>query len=737
MRKSKNIGDGNFSKSSNFNFLPIFKANPDKEFSLFGIAKKLDIKGKNNIAALHKELVSAANAGKITRIGPDDFKAKIQSGNIILGKVDHVSSRFCYIVSEERESDVKVLTDDMKHALDGDLVKVLVTHESTHGHSEGIITEVLERRKEEFVGRIQVSGNYSFVIVDDKKIHVDIFVPKNDTKGAKNNDKVVVKIIHWDDRDKNPTGLVQKVLGPAGNNEVEMHSIMLEYGLPYEFPEKINEEAEKLDTKISKEEIAKRRDFRKITTFTIDPFDAKDFDDAISVKKVSDEKWEIGVHIADVSHYIQEKSLLEKEAFERATSVYLVDRVVPMLPEKLSNELCSLRPHEEKLTFSAVFEMDNSGKVLSEWFGRTIIYSDRRFTYEEAQEIIENGKGEYAEELILLNNLAKKLKIERYKKGAISFEAVEVKFRLDEKGKPLEVIPKIRKDAHKLVEEFMLLANKKVAEFVFNYKNGRANNTMVYRTHDNPDPEKIKLFSEFAKKFGHKVSAEGNHISKDMNKLMEDIEGKPEQNVLQSLAVRSMSKAKYTTDPLGHFGLAFEHYSHFTSPIRRYPDLMAHRLLFQYLNGKKAPSKDDYEEKCKHSSDMEKRASDAERASIKYKQAEYMQQVIGETLKGMISGITEWGVYVEVIENKCEGMVRISDIKDDYYEFDADNYRLVGKNSKRFITLGDIVEVVVKSVDLNKRTIDMLFAEDDNDEFDTKRNSSKTGRRDNKNKRRR
>lgn len=734
----KNNQDKEAEQSRKFgpsDYVSFLQAHPGKHYSVYGIAKQLNVKGKNNLAKLHKDLLKASHAGRIEHIRNDVFASASQADEII-GTVDHVNPRFAFIVSDETDKDIKVATDDLSHALNGDLVKVRITHKSAHGHNEGIVTEVLEQKRQEFVGRLQLSDRFAFVVIDDRKIHVDLFIPKSDTKGAKNGDKVVASILHWDLRDKNPTGKIEKVLGPSGNNEVEMNAIMLEYGLPTEFSPKVLRESESLSTEITKEEIAKRRDFREITTFTIDPFDAKDFDDALSVRKIGDNLWEIGVHIADVTHYIDEKSILEKEAFERATSVYLVDRVIPMLPEKLSNELCSLRPNEEKLTFSAVFEMDGSANIVNEWIGRTVIYSDRRFSYEEAQEIIDNGKGDFYDELNLLNNLAKKLRGERFKKGAISFEAVEVKFRLDDKGKPLEVIPKIRKDSHKLIEEFMLLANKRVAEFVYNYKNGKSKNTMVYRTHDNPDPEKVKLFSEFAKKFGHTVRLEEKGLAKEFNKLIDNIEGKPEQNVLQNLAVRSMAKAKYTTDPLGHFGLAFAHYSHFTSPIRRYPDMMAHRLIFHYLNHGKPVSKEDYEEKCKHSSDMEKRASDAERASIRYKQAEYMQQVIGEELEGMISGITEWGVYVEIVQNKCEGMVRISEIKDDYYEYDADNYRLVGRNNKRLITLGDMVKVVVKNVDLNKRTVDMLFAED-NDESNPKRftRNSKSGNKGNKRRR--
>jgi ribonuclease R len=497
------------------------------------------------------------------------------------------------------------------------------------------------------------------------------------------------------------------VLGMAGENETEMHAILAEFGLPYEFPTQVIQAAQEIKEDINEAEIKKRRDMRGTLTFTIDPEDAKDFDDALSFKYLDNGNWEIGIHIADVSHYLLPGDILDKEAYRRATSVYLVDRCVPMLPERLSNELCSLRPNEDKLTFSAIFEMDATGKVHNEWFGRTIIHSDRRFSYEQAQEVIETQQGDVVKELTILNTLAKKMRAQRFKDGAISFETIEVKFKLDEKGKPLAVVPKVRKDAHKLIEEFMLLANKKVAEFVFNLK-GKEKNTMVYRTHDAPNPEKLATLSNFAKRFGHTVVLDDeNTIAKELNKLSDEVEGKPEQNVLQSLAIRTMSKAIYSIQPDMHFGLAFKHYSHFTSPIRRYPDVMAHRLLQHYLDGGKSADKEYYIEACEHSSAQEKLAAEAERSSIKFKQVEFMQSSIGEEFAGVVTGVTEFGMFVEIVATKCEGMVRLADLDDDFYEVDMENYRIVGKRNKRMITLGDSVQVIVKSTNLERRTIDL------------------------------
>ncbi|MEM8968559.1 MAG: ribonuclease R, partial [Bacteroidota bacterium] len=574
---------------------------------------------------------------------------------------------------------------------------------------EGEVIEVVERAREEFVGRVEMSARYAFVIPDFRKLYEDIYVRLDDLNGAKHGDKVIVKVTEWPFQDRNAVGKITRVLGKAGEHQAEMHSIIAEFGLPFDFPKSVEQEADKIRAGITKKEIAKRRDFRRVTTFTIDPVDAKDFDDALSIQKLDNGLWEIGVHIADVTHYLRPDTALEEEAQDRATSVYLVDRVIPMLPEKLSNELCSLRPEEEKLTFSAVFEMNDEGQIKKEWFGRTVIYSDRRFAYEEAQESIDTQKGDFAKEIIQLNSLAKKIRDERFGQGAISFETTEVRFRLDEDGTPVEVIPKVRVDAHKLIEEFMLLANKKVAEFVYNYQNKKEKNTFVYRVHDYPNVEKVADFAQFAQRFGYKLHTTDDKISNSINELMLAVEGKPEQDILQSIAIRTMAKAIYTTEAKGHFGLAFKHYSHFTSPIRRYPDVMTHRLLAHYLNGGKSPEAEPYEKLCEHSSEREKRAADAERASVKYKQVEYMAKREQQEFDGIVSGVTEWGVYVEMVQSKCEGMVRMADMNDDYYEFDAQNFRVIGRRRKRIIALGDKVKVKVIKTDLDRRTIDLEF----------------------------
>lgn len=687
----------------------LLNSNFTEAFSIKQILRKLGVRDKKSKELVVEAVLTMDRNGTIAQTRSGSFKSNTEITEIT-GKVDYVNARFAYIISEETEIDTKVYTKNLKNALDGDTVKIRLIGYESDSRAEGEVTEIIKRAREEFVGRLELSPRYAFVVPDNKKMYQDVFVPIEKIKGAKHQDKVIVKIKQWPARDKSPTGEIIEVLGAAGDNTAEMHSIMAEFGLPFYFDKTVNEAAEKIDEDISEKEIKKRRDIRGITTFTIDPADAKDFDDALSIRKLENENYEIGIHIADVSHYVKPDSILEREAFNRATSVYLVDRTIPMLPERLSNNLCSLRPNEDKLTFSAIFELDENANVKNQWFGRTIIHSNRRFTYEEAQERIETQAGDFAEEILILNGLAKKLRDDRFKKGAINFETVEVKFKLDENGKPLGVFPKVRKDAHKLIEEFMLLANKKVAEFIYKMKKGKDKNTFVYRTHDYPDPDKLNTFAIFAQKFGHKLKTEDEQVSKSLNQLIDDIEGKPEQNVLSSLAIRTMAKAKYTTEPKGHFGLAFDHYTHFTSPIRRYPDVMVHRLLQHYLDGGSSVDKDHYEEKCVHSSEMEKRAADAERASIKYKQVEFMQSVEDKVFDGIVSGVTEWGVYVEIIETKCEGMVRMVDMDDDYYEYDEKNFRVIGKRTKKIISLGDQVKVTVKKTDIDRRTIDLEFA---------------------------
>lgn len=680
-----------------------------KGYSPQQLIKKLGLKKKSLIEDLFKLLDALEEEGKVEQLSSGHYKST-RKKKAVTGIVDHVNPRFAYITTgEEGQKDIYVRSSDMASAIHGDSVEVEVSNRRTGENPEGRITSIIKRGRTRFVGRIELSRNFGFVVPDFKKIYQDFFIYPENLNGAVANDKVLFEVTKWADRDKSPEAKVIEILGKTGENEAEIHSIMAEFDLPFRFPENVLHESEKISEGITAEEIKKRWDFRDVLTFTIDPEDAKDFDDAISFRKLENGRYEIGVHIADVTHYVLSGTTLDEDAFDRATSVYLVDRTVPMLPERLSNALCSLRPNEDKLTFAAVFEMDDKGKVYKEWFGRTVIHSDHRFTYEQAQEVIESGQGKFAEELKLLNGLHHILRGDRFKKGAVNFETTEVKFKLDEKGKPLAVVPKVRKDAHKLIEEFMLLANRSVATFIYKMKKGEDKNIFVYRTHDLPDPEKVEDFSRFAKQFGHNLNIESASISRSLNKLMDEIEGKPEQNVLQSLAVRAMAKAKYTTDAKGHFGLAFDHYTHFTSPIRRYPDMMVHRLLQHYLDGGKSVNKKQFEEKCVHSSEREKRAADAERASIKYKQVEFMSMAENKAYEGIITGVTDFGIFVEIVETKCEGMARLADMKDDFYEFDEKNYRVIGRRRKKIYRLGDEVNVRIKKTDIDRRLIDLTF----------------------------
>ncbi len=626
----------------------------------------------------------------------------------VIGKVDITADGSGYVIpDDEFEKDIYISARKLHNALNGDKVKVYIYAKKSGRKNEGEVVEIIERAKTDFIGVIKISERFAFVYVDDKKMLHDIFVPLTDLKGAKNGQKVQVSITDWPEEAKNPIGRVINILGEQGENDTEMNAILAQYGFPLTFPAEVEKEANAIPEEISPEEIKGRRDFRTTTTFTIDPADAKDFDDAISFKKLENGNYEVGVHIADVSHYVLPNSALDKEAYSRATSVYLVDRVIPMLPERLSNGVCSLRPKEDKLCFAAVFEMDDKAIIHDQWFGRTVIHSDRRFSYEEAQQVIETKSGDFREEILKLNELAYILREKKFKAGAISFESTEVKFKLDDKGKPIGVYVKERKDAHKLIEDFMLLANKKVAEFVAKKGKGKQKYTFVYRSHDSPNLETLNNFALFASRFGYKINMKSDkEIAKSLNFLMEDVEGKKEQNVLTQLAIRSMAKAIYTTKKTSHYGLAFDHYTHFTSPIRRYPDVMVHRLLAAYLNGEKSANEEQYEIASSHSSAMEKRAADAERASIKYKQVEYLEENVGSIFSGIISGVTEWGMYVELIENKCEGMIRLRDITDDFYVLDEKNYCIIGQRKKKKYQLGDEVQVRVKKVDLSKRQID-------------------------------
>jgi ribonuclease R len=690
--------------------LHLLEETPGKTFSPDQLSKKLGLKKKALMKEIYFILEQLEEDGLIEQLPNGSYKSK-RKPVTVTGKVDHVNPRFAYIVTGEGGDDIYVSTRDLGSALHGDTVSVVVSSTKSGKSREGKVIEVVKRNRNRFVGRLETSANYAFVVPDFKKIYQDFFIYPENLKAARTNDKVVFEVIKWGEGDKSPEAKVVEILGKTGENEAEIHSIMAEFDLPFRFTEKVLQESKSIVEGITAEEIKKRWDFREVLTFTIDPEDAKDFDDAISFRKLENDRYEVGVHIADVSHYVHPGTSLDDDAFDRATSVYLVDRTVPMLPERLSNELCSLRPNEDKLTFAVVFEMDPQGQVLKEWFGRTVIHSDPRFSYEAAQEVIESGAGQFSEELKILNDLHHKLRKERFQRGAVNFETTEVKFKLDEKGKPLAVVPKVRKDAHKLIEEFMLLANRSVATHVYKMKRAGEKNTFVYRTHDFPDPDKVADFAKFATQFGHKINIEESSVSRSLNRLMDEIEGKPEQNVLQSLAVRTMAKAKYTTEPKGHFGLAFEHYTHFTSPIRRYPDMMVHRLLQHYLDHGRSVGKSEYEEKCIHSSEREKRAADAERASIKYKQVEFMSMAENKMYQGIISGVTDFGIFIEIIETKCEGMVRLSDLKDDFYEFEEKNYRVIGRRRKKVYRLGDEVSVRVKKTDVDRRLIDLTFEE--------------------------
>jgi len=659
--------------------------------------------------------------GQLSEPQPGKFRYSSMGSSFIDGKVDLTTSGAAYIVSPGNPEDVYVRENYLMNALNGDRVRVHLFARRKGKKLEGEVVEILERAKSEFVGIVQLSQKFAFVVPDSTKMPIDIFVPLNELNGAKNGEKVLVKMLDWPEGAKNPFGSVVRVLGKPGDNNVEMNAIMLDFNLPMLFTEEVEAEANRIPNEISESEIKKRRDFRGITTFTIDPVDAKDFDDALSIQKLENGNWEIGVHIADVSHYVKPGSILDEEAYKRATSVYLVDRVVPMLPEHLSNGVCSLRPDEDKLCYSAVFELDEEAVVKNQWFGRTVIRSIRRFAYEDAQKVIETGEGDLKDEILTMNKLARKLRERRYKNGSIAFDKVEVKFRLDKEGKPLGVFFKVQQEANQLIEDFMLLANRSVAEVVATMGKGekgdkRSNaprKPFVYRVHDRPDPEKLSEFSRFVLQFGYKVNFQSeNNISSALNQLMKDVKGKGEENVIETLAIRTMAKAIYTTKNIGHYGLAFKFYTHFTSPIRRYPDVMVHRLLDVYMAGRSAETESELEMRCKHSSEMEKKAADAERSSVKYKQVEFLKDKIGESFKGVISGVTEWGIFVEIIENKCEGLVRLRDIQDDFYFFDEESYSIIGKKFKKRYRLGDEVLVSVKRADLVKKQLDFSLVED-------------------------
>ena len=599
------------------------------------------------------------------------------------------------------------------HAMNNDRVRIAYYARRRGKTAEGEVLEVLERANDSFVGTLEVTKGYAFLLTENRTLANDIFIPKDKLKGGRSGDKAVVKIIEWPDKAKNPIGQVIDILGRAGDNNTEMHAILAEFGLPYSYPENVEAAADKIPDEISAEEIARREDFRRVTTFTIDPKDAKDFDDALSIRSLGGGLWEVGVHIADVSHYVKEGTVIDKEAERRATSVYLVDRTIPMLPERLCNLLCSLRPDEEKLAYSVIFQMNDKAEVLQHRIVHTVIKSDRRFTYEEAQQVIETGEGDYKYELLELDRLAKLLREKRMAGGALEFDRVEVKFEIDEKGKPLRVYFKESKDANKLVEEFMLLANRTVAEAIGKVPKGKKAKVFPYRIHDLPDPNKLDTLAQFIARFGYKLRTAGNRsdLSKSINRMLDDVKGKKEQNLIETVSIRAMQKACYSTHNIGHYGLGFEYYTHFTSPIRRYPDMMVHRLLTKYLDEHgRTVSEKKYEALCEHSSAMEQLAAQAERASIKYKQVEFMQEHLGQVYDGVISGVTEWGLYVELNENKCEGMIPIRDLDDDYYEYDEKNYCLRGRRKKHVYSLGDAITIKVARANLEKKQLDFALA---------------------------
>lgn len=665
---------------------------------------------QRNIALL---LVEMAFNGEIIEVSPGKYKSP-QRGNEATGIFVRRSNGKNSVITDADGETIFVAERNSMRALNGDKVRVSIAAHRRGAEPEAEVVEIIEKKDQTFIGTLKVDKHFAYLLTDSKYLATDIFIPKSRLKGGRTGDKAVVKIVEWKEDCKNPSGEVIDILGRTGENNTEIHAILAEFGLPYKYPSAVEKAADKIDAGITEEVIAQRIDMRDVLTFTIDPADAKDFDDALSFRVLPNGHYEIGVHIADVTHYVQPDTIIDREAQKRATSVYLVDRVVPMLPEHLCNGICSLRPDEEKLAFSVIFHMDDDAKVISSKIARTVIKSNRRFAYEEAQQVIETGLGDCVEAIRKLNELAKIMRRQRYENGSVEFDRAEVKFHIDDDGKPLGVFFKVAKDANKLIEEFMLLANRTVATFVGKPKDKKKPKAFVYRVHDVPDPTRLADLSAIARAFGYKVKASGTprEINRSINKMLSEVKGRGEENYLATLAIRSMAKAVYTTDNIGHYGLGFDYYTHFTSPIRRYPDMMVHRLLERYMAGGRSVNLQKLEDQCKHSSDMEQTATMAERSSIKYKQVEYMQEHIGETYSGIISGVTEWGLYIELNDNLCEGLVPMRDLADDYYDFDEKNHCLVGRRYNHRYRLGDNVDIKVARADLEKKQLDFVLLDD-------------------------
>jgi ribonuclease R len=694
------------------NILAIFSKHPKRIFNYKQLASQLLITDPAEKKLITDVLYDLKEKDAVEELSTGKFRI-VSKGGYIIGTIDMARGGYGYVISEHLKEDLFVSQNNLNHALNGDTVKVLLYAHKKTRMPEGEVVEILERARETFVGAVEISERYAFLTPDSRHMPFDIFIPLDKLKGAKKGQKAIAKLTEWPRHAKNPFGEIIEVLGNQGDNETEMHAILAEFELPFRFSDELEEEASRIEDRISQKEIKLRRDFRKVPTFTIDPEDAKDFDDALSLKELPGGNWEVGVHIADVTHYVLPGTLLDVEALQRATSVYLVDRVVPMLPERISNYLCSLRPHEDKLCFSAVFEMNEKAEILTEWFGRTLINSDRRFSYREAQMVIDTGEGDMKNEMLTLNRLSRILREKRFKAGSIAFEREEIKIDVDEKGAPVRIYAREHDISNELIEEFMLLANKRVAERVGKAAGQKEKKTFVYRVHDKPDNEKLLKFSHFIKRFGYKLSlASGKQTAISLNKLLDEVRGTREQDIVENLALRAMAKAIYTTNNIGHYGLAFPYYTHFTSPIRRYPDMMVHRLLAGFLEGAPASNQKEVEKMCRQSSKMEVLAMEAERASVKYKQAEFLKDKIGQVFDGVVSGVTEWGIFVQIIENKCEGMIPLRGLAGDFYEYEEDNYCIRGRRTGKKYQMGDPVRVEVARVNLARKQIDMSLAEE-------------------------